>query len=508
MAYQVIARRYRPSTFKEVIGQSHITETIAGSIAKLSAAHAYLFSGPHGVGKTSLARIIAKALNCVDGPTDTPCGKCDSCRQIVEGNSLDVIEIDGASNRGIDSIRGIIENARVSPASSRYKVYIIDEVHQITSEAFNALLKTLEEPPKHVVFILATTEIDKVLPTIKSRCQQFVFKRLTIEDVERLLAHILEKEGVEYEKDALFLIARYSRGSVRDSETILEKMIAYTSGKGKITASAVVEVLGSNSFSMIVDFLNAIVNSDTKAFFEITRSMKENGTDVKSFMQSIIEYMRVCIMLGVGITDVKIIEVSESERDELMTFVRKFNAEETRLILDYILETDYRVRMANNPFLIFEMRCIKLLDVNSLKAPTVIQEVSSAVKQESSPTKNVIYPNQTQADASDKKVQFYNKILSVTEKLSPRVYSYLSQGRPVGKEGSTLIIGLPKGTLALLTEDKRSMGIVTDSIKQVTPNPNVKFSFVALEDYSQSTSSDMGSRIEEVLGAKRVDEEE
>ena len=185
--YKVIARKYRPQTFEEVIGQEHITKTISKSIAQKKIAHAYLFSGPHGVGKTSLARIIAKALNCVNGPTDKPCGECPSCVQIENGTPLDVIEIDGASNRGIENIRTIIENVRISPVSGKYKIYIIDEVHQITNEAFNALLKTLEEPPPHVVFILATTEAERVLPTRRSRCQQYTFKSLNSEDLEKIL---------------------------------------------------------------------------------------------------------------------------------------------------------------------------------------------------------------------------------------------------------------------------------------------------------------------------------
>ena len=518
--YKVIARKYRPQTFEEVIGQEHITKTISKSIAQKKIAHAYLFSGAHGVGKTSLARIIAKALNCVNGPTDKPCGVCPSCTQIENGTPLDVIEIDGASNRGIENIRTIIENVRISPVAGKYKVYIIDEVHQITNEAFNALLKTLEEPPAHVVFILATTEADRVLPTIRSRCQQYTFKSLGIEDLEKILKGILDKENIKYDEEAIFLIAKQARGSVRDSETILEKMIAYTTDKKYITSADVNAVVGGNNFSFVKEFFDIIMSGDKKNYFGFVKKLFEEAVDPRTFINSIIEYMRVVLMIKSGIDDTKLLEITENERDDLKTFANHYSDDEIERILDYILLVEERIRSASNPRTIFEMRMLLLLNTDNLIRPVDIiasnmQAVSAGEdygfdtasnNNAVSSSNNTPQANQSKPhydvplSPNDKRRIFYNKILSYIETESPTIYSLLSQGNPIESKGATLIVALPDHIYEMTQSDKRINDLISKAIPKFTKNKDVAIQF------QRAVEGDMIDKLKSRLQATEVDE--
>ncbi|MBW5409009.1 DNA polymerase III subunit gamma/tau [Brachyspira hampsonii] len=519
--YKVIARKYRPQTFEEVIGQEHITKTISKSIAQKKIAHAYLFSGAHGVGKTSLARIIAKALNCVNGPTDKPCGVCPSCTQIENGTPLDVIEIDGASNRGIENIRSIIENVRISPVAGKYKVYIIDEVHQITNEAFNALLKTLEEPPAHVVFILATTEADRVLPTIRSRCQQYTFKSLGIEDLEKILKGILDKENIKYDEEAIFLIAKQARGSVRDSETILEKMIAYTTDKKYITSADVNAVVGGNNFSFVKEFFDIIMSENKKSYFEFVKKLFEDAVDPRTFINSVIEYMRVVLMIKSGIDDTKLLEITENERDDLKIFANHYSDDEIERILDYVLLTEERIRNASNPRTIFEMRMLLLLNTDNLIRPVDIiasnMQASSSVNEDygfetvsnnitSNNTNNNISVNHPKPqydvplNPNDKRRIFYNKILSFIESESPTIYSLLSQGNPIESKGAVLIVALPDHIYDMTQTDKRINDLVAKAIPHFTKNKDVAIQF------QKAVEGNMIDKLKSKLQATEVDE--
>ena len=507
--YKVIARKYRPKNFEEVIGQEHITKTISKSIEQGKTPHAYLFSGPHGVGKTSLARIIAKALNCKEGPTSKPCGECPSCMAIENGNPLDVIEIDGASNRGIENIRTIIENVRISPVSGKYKIYIIDEVHQITNEAFNALLKTLEEPPSHVVFILATTESEKILPTIKSRCQQYTFKLLSVSDMEAILKSILSKEGITYDEESIFLIAKQSRGSVRDGETILEKMIAYTSEKKSISRNDVVSVMGGNNFLYIKSFFNSIISGDKKEYFTFIKNMFENAVLPSTFVLDLIEYMRIIIMMKSGINDIKILEIPESEFNEITPIVNHFNDYEIEKILEYILNVEERIKVAADPKMIFEMRMLILLDMNNLTAPVASVSNNNATATTSSnnqkdnsnnvSTQNEGGRNTNIVESSDKKIIFYKKVLSFIENESQAIYALLSQGTPIRSDGTALIVGLPSSIYEAITEDKRINELVNQAVLNSTSNKSVSIKF---EKENESTVLD---KLKNSLDAKEVD---
>ncbi|MFA6239772.1 MAG: DNA polymerase III subunit gamma/tau [Candidatus Hydrogenedentales bacterium] len=290
--YLVIARKWRPQSFEDVVGQEHITRTIQNAITSGRIGHAFLFIGSRGIGKTTTARILAKALNCesTDGPTPHPCGVCDNCRTIAAGNSIDVIEIDGASNNSVEDVRQIRENIRLVPSRCRYKIYVIDEVHQLSSSAFNALLKTLEEPPEHAIFILATTDAGKIPATIVSRCQRYDFRRVPLPGITALLRKILDADGYECAEEALYAIARAADGGIRDSESILEQVISY-SGKS-ITYQDVFDVLGLVDWSVLHEFANALISQDIATLLRLVERVVAAGKDLSQFVQDILQYFR------------------------------------------------------------------------------------------------------------------------------------------------------------------------------------------------------------------------
>lgn len=291
-AYLVLARKWRPQTFEDVVGQEHVTRTLQNAIRAGRISHAFLLIGSRGIGKTTTARILAKALNCTtaDGPTAEPCGHCDNCTSIAAGNDIDVIEIDGASNNSVEDVRQIRENVRMVPSRSRYKIYVIDEVHQLSAAAFNALLKTLEEPPPHAVFILATTEAHKIPATIISRCQRYDFRRVGLDDIVALLRRILEDEGVACTDEALHAIARAADGGIRDAESILDQLIAYC-GK-EIAFQDVFDVLGLVEWRVLHDLCTAIHEKDTGTLLNIVDDVAVSGKDLSQFVEEILRYFR------------------------------------------------------------------------------------------------------------------------------------------------------------------------------------------------------------------------
>src|SRR5438128_7971325 len=295
MSYEVFARKYRPQTFDDLVGQAHVSRTLKNAVAQNRLAHAYLFVGPRGIGKTSTARILAKSLNCVKGPTVTPCGVCDNCLEIAAGNSLDVIEIDGASNRGIDDVSELRDNVRYAPAKSRLKIYIIDEVHMLTKEAFNALLKTLEEPPPHVKFIFATTEPDKVLPTILSRGQRLDFAGITLPRIVERLRLIVDREGLQADADALELIARRAGGSMRDAQSLLDQLLAF--GGDRLTADQVHQLLGTARDERILALAGAVLDHDPKRALDWFAAETSEGLQFGELTDQLIAYWRDLMVL-------------------------------------------------------------------------------------------------------------------------------------------------------------------------------------------------------------------
>ncbi len=296
--YQVVARRYRPQRFDELVGQEHVAQALAGAIAQGRVGHAYLFTGARGVGKTSTARILAKALNCVEGPTDKPCGRCDICQAVARGEDVDVLEIDGASNRGIDEIRQLRQNVSIRPSRARFKIYIIDEVHMLTREAFNALLKTLEEPPEHVKFIFCTTEPEKLPATVLSRCQRFDFAGIRPAQIAQRLREIAESEQVEVEPAALELLARRAAGSMRDAQSLLEQVLSV--GQKHVTAQLVHRLLGTAAGGEVLQLLEDVLQSRAKEALERFQRLLAQGADVAQVLQQLVAYLRDVLVCCVG----------------------------------------------------------------------------------------------------------------------------------------------------------------------------------------------------------------
>lgn len=325
MAYTVLARRYRSGTFDEVVGQNHVAQTLKRAIESGRIAHAFMFCGTRGTGKTSMARILARALNCETSkaPTTTPCGECRSCQAIARGEDIDVIEIDAASNRGIDEVRRIIENSRLAPARSRYKVYIIDEVHAMSKDAFNALLKVLEEPASHVKFILATTEPEKVLPTILSRCQRYDFHNIPTREIAAHLKTICEREGVAADEDALILIAKAGAGSMRDSLSVLDRLLS--AGEKTLTIEMIEQMLGMPRSQLIFDLVQHIGEGDTKAALSLSNQIVFQGLSMDSLLASLIDHLRNLLVVRTCGVKSDLVEVFGVSQEELEGQARRFD---------------------------------------------------------------------------------------------------------------------------------------------------------------------------------------
>ncbi len=374
MSYLVLARKYRPQTFTEVYAQDHITTILRNTIELDRIAQAYLFTGPRGVGKTSLARIFAKSLNCLEnGPTIIPCNKCNNCQDITEGVSADVIEIDGASNTGVDDIRDLQKELMYSPTSSNFKIYIIDEVHMLSKSAFNALLKTLEEPPKNVIFIFATTEPHKVLPTIISRCQRFDFKRIPISAIVERLKMILGVEEVKIEEEALFLIAKKADGSMRDALSLMDQILAY--GKDKILFEDVLSIFGIVHTEIFIKILQSIADRKPAEVIKLLHQVLEKGSDLQEFINGLLDFIRNLLLLKL---DLKIPEITKSNERSFLDLSKKFMENELLYLVTLLIKTKGDIKTSNNPILIAEMTFIKLSKISEMIGiDKVIDSISS-----------------------------------------------------------------------------------------------------------------------------------
>ncbi len=358
MSYKALYREWRPKTFDEIVGQDHIVRTLENAIKNDRIAHAYLFCGIRGTGKTSTAKIFAKALNCEKGPTIKPCNKCTVCKGIDTGRVIDVVEIDGASNRGIEEIRDLRERIKFTPTEGKYKIYIIDEVHMLTKEAFNALLKTLEEPPKHAIFIFATTEPHKLPATILSRCQRFDFRRLTAEDIISQMEHILESDDIKAEGRALEIIARNAQGAMRDALSVLDQCISY--GDGYITVEVVTDVLGTVNDEILFGFAETIIRKDTVKGMEIIEDVVSKGKDVHQFIKDLIYHFRNLMVCKASDNLEGVVELPDEIIKDLKLQTQKTPLENIIRILNILAAAESETRWSTFPRIVLEMTLIKL----------------------------------------------------------------------------------------------------------------------------------------------------
>lgn len=380
MSYLVLARKYRPQTFDEVIKQDHITQTLTNAVSQGRVAHAVLFSGPRGTGKTTVARILAKAMNCKEGPTPAPCNICRSCQEITTGSAVDVFEIDGASNNSVDQIRDLRENLKYMPAHSPYKIYIIDEVHMLSIAAFNALLKSLEEPPQHILFILATTESHKIPITILSRCQRHEFRRIAIDAIAKHLKDICAREKVDIDEEGLWLMAREAGGSMRDALSLLDQVMACADQA--VTYERVLDVLGVIDRKTIFEITTAVLEGDTPRMLEVLDGVYERGHDIRKFYVDLLEHLRNMLVVKMGQRIDKLVDLPGHEIERIQSQVDGATSAFLKQVFDFFFQQETTVRNAPQPKMAVEMAFVKLSQIRPALPIDVLVEKLDALRKE------------------------------------------------------------------------------------------------------------------------------
>jgi DNA polymerase III subunit gamma/tau len=467
MAYQVIARKWRPQTFGEIVGQRHVTQTLENAIRQNRLAHAYIFCGTRGVGKTTTARILAKCLNCVNGPTATPCNACEACRGIAAGTTLDVIEIDAASNRGIDQIRELREMVRYAPAAGRYKVVILDEAHQLTDEASNALLKTLEEPPDKVVFILATTQPEDLADTIKSRAQLFQFRSLAFQEIADALAHITKEEKLKIEPGALAVLARAAEGSLRDGLSLLEQAIAYSGDE--ITDKQVRELLGVVGEEVLDELIAAIAEQSAEKALTLVQRLHADGQNLQHFCREAIRHVRNLLVAKVTGAESALITEPMDERPRLAKQAALFSEEDLTRFFQILMATDEDLRRKPDPRLHLELGLLRLVNAARL-AP--LEEVLAELRGEKLPSDggrkaaaHVAQPPSAARGASASEVKMQAAAATASANAAPVP---VSSPRVIAKVAESRFSGLAAAQMEAIQSQLRNQKFLWSMVEHAT----------------------------------------
>jgi len=420
MSYQVLARKYRPQRFDDVVGQEVVTRTLRNAIASGRIAHAFVFAGSRGCGKTTTARILARALNCIKGPTPDPCGECDACVEIAQGRDLDVLEIDAASHTGVDNIREVvIAGLAFPPARDRYKVFIIDEVHQLSTASFNALLKSIEEPPPHVVFMMATTELHKIPDTILSRSQVFEFRTISPKAISEQLRRILAAENVEASDASLALIARAAEGSMRDAQSALDQVIAFA-GRA-IGVDDVSTVLGLVGRDLLMDVIDAVVAEDAPRAFALAERAVESGTDLRLVCRELSQLVRDMMMMSVDPARMSEEELPADERERLTSLARQFSREDLMRAFDLLSTAEQDIRTVSHPRYYFEMVLLRWMHLRKLVPLTdLLEQLGSSGTKTAAPTGSRVAAAAGKiAPTSDKPASASSKVAPTSDRIAP-----------------------------------------------------------------------------------------
>jgi len=510
MAYTVFALKWRPQDFESIVGQDHIVGTLKNAIQKNRLAHAYLFTGPRGVGKTSTARILAKALNCKEGPTVTPCQKCSSCLGINQGNSLDVIEIDGASNRGIDEIRALRENVKFSPTQGKYKIYIIDEVHQITPDGFNALLKTLEEPPEFVKFIFATTHPQKVMPTIISRCQRMDFRRIPVIEIISQLEKIIREEKVAVDKEVLFAVAKSSDGSLRDAESVLDQLVSFS--QGVVSLKDAISVLGMVEQDVLFAITDKIIQKDPQGALRLFNEIIDDGKDPGVFLTNLIEHFRNLMVAKVSKGDTKLVDLPQEVCDRLLKQSQSLTLEEIFTAFNILVVTQEMSKRLDSQRIPLEISLVRLaynklesrgltsdsqshkLDncapgpvsqpaVSSVasgdKSKKPVLEKEKQVESKEAIKEDVIVQTQHESVSLDQVKSVWNNIVNSLANIKMSVSTYLSEGEPTKVQGNMVTVAFPKNySLHKESLDKKENKAMIEKTASELCNADLRINFI------------------------------
>jgi len=514
--YLVLARKYRPASFDEVCGQKHITEVLKKALKEDRVAHAYLFSGPRGTGKTSVARIFAKSLDCEKGPTVKPCGECSICRAIAAGTCLDVLEIDGASNRGIDEIRNLRENVNLTPSKARFKIYIIDEVHMLTTDACNALLKTLEEPPAYVKFFFATTAPDKIIPTILSRCQRFNFQPFRMEELESKLKDICKKEGIEIEDNALKQIYGFSGGSLRDALSILDQLIVNADNK-KIIYEEVKNFLGLIEEESLEEILKSLARKDIRKTVSLFHQLLAQGKDPVLILDGLVKKLKDIILEKISPADGAL-----NNADDRISASAFANIEIEPLLnaVSLIIEYKDRLRRENLPVLLSEVLFLRLSRIMGEEGAAVekkepeetIKKTPLAGKVKDGEKNIFDLPEKTAAPVKNKPEEpagqpssgakditaAWNEVLAEIKKTKPTLEAALREGSPLKTEENTVFISFRKtyGFHKSIVEKPANIKIIEKVLSRITGIKDIKIEFVT-EDSEKSMAD--SSEVKKIL---------
>ncbi|MCP4231215.1 MAG: DNA polymerase III subunit gamma/tau [bacterium] len=540
--YRVFARRFRPTKFDEVIAQKHVCETLMNAIRTKRVAHAYLFSGPRGVGKTSVARIYAKSLNCEQGPTLDPCGECVSCVAIAEGDDTDVMEIDGASNRGIDEIRDLREKVRFAPGHGLYKIYIIDEVHMLTDQAFNALLKTLEEPPEHVIFIFATTRAEKVPDTIISRCQRYPFRRIPTSLIRDKLAEIAQIESINVEPDALSLLARRAAGSLRDGESLFDQVIAFSAGE--ISTREVERSLGLVAGESVDRLVRSVLDGDGPGAISAIDRLSNEGADLVQAAHQSVGYLRNLMILNTAPDAEDLVDLSSEELDKMKELALSLPGSTILSIMDIFLEATGWMSRVLSPRLLLEYSALKAAKVRNIlpledfiaafkdpeaaellkeQTPPDVLRRKNVTSAEDADTSSLLSEGKEKADAPASKpekeskkekapklsgasaVQLWDALLKEVNRSDASNHSMLTKGRVADLSDDVLTVGFPRSQemMAKMLGDEKRRKPIEAILKELTGRA-LTVKFIVEEDERLEGEASASSGEPEVEKAKEL----
>jgi DNA polymerase-3 subunit gamma/tau len=445
MAYVPLTLKYRPQRFEDVVAQRHVSQTLMHAVAGGRLVHAYLFAGPRGTGKTTTARLLAMAINCLQGPTPTPCGQCSVCVSIRDGHALDVIEIDAASNRGIDEIRDLREKVKYSPAEARAKVYILDEVHMLTKEAFNALLKTLEEPPAHAFFVLATTEPHRVPATIMSRCQRFDFRLIPTQAIVEALKPVTAAEGIAIEPEALESIARAAGGAMRDALSILDQAAAFS--EGAVTLEHVTQVLGATEARLVGDIAAVLIRRDAKSAFEAVNRLVNEGKDIGQLLSDLVTYLRNLLLLTLR-ADAAMLDVPAAERQRLQEWAAQTSAARVLGAIEVLTEAQAELRVSSQDRIVVELALARICaGEETAPAAEPTAAVAATAEPAPKPTAAEPAPGPTAAVPPSGPLDFAGiagRWPAVMEELSGSVKACLHDGKPTAYGEGVLTVTFSK----------------------------------------------------------------